>query len=495
MTTTDVDVKGLMPEGVSLIGGEFVKAKSGQVIEVVEPSTQELISTVARGAQEDVDAAVEAAADAFPAWHRMNPTHRGELLHRWGELCAERAQELAVLAAMEVGYPLNHTRNSYAGLRRYLLYFAGLADKILGHTMPSANPDFVGMTFREPYGVCGVIVPWNSPGGLMMRDLAPALAAGNTVVVKPSADAPLTCMYILKLGLEAGIPPGVLNLVNGYGSEVGEALASHPGLRHMSFTGSPETGVSIMEACAKNLTPLVLELGGKSPQIVFSDANLDKAVPIIAKAVVDRAGQVCHAGTRLLVEESIKERVVEAVAEEFRNVRVGLWYEDVDMGPLINAKQEQRVLGYMESGREEGARAVVGGHKMTGDKFAKGFFVEPTLFDQVEPSMRIAQEEIFGPVLSVLSFKDMDEAVEIANGTPFGLVASVWTDSLHRAMAMARDLEAGRIFVNSFVSGGRGGVVGDSSGGYRKSGFGRAGGYDAILEYTQVKSVIINAGE
>ncbi len=492
MTITAIDVKALVPEGTNLIGGEFVPAKSGQVIEIVDPGTQEVISTVARGTKEDVDAAVATAAEAFPAWRRMNPSQRGQLFWKWSELCVQHLEEIATLEAMEVGYPVAEARTSLRG-GYSLRYYAGLADKILGHTMPSANPDFVGMTFREPFGVCGVIVPWNAPSGLMMRDSVPALTAGNTVVVKAGEDAPLTCMYILKLGLEAGIPPGVINLVNGYGPEAGVALAEHPNVRHMSFTGSPETAGRVMEACAKNLTPLVLELGGKSPQIVFSDANLDKAVPVIVHALARKAGQVCFAGTRLLVEEPLKERVVEAVASAFSRLRVGMWYEDVEVGPLINAKQEQRVLSYLESGREEGALAVVGGHKMTDSKYAKGFFVEPTVFDQVNPSMRIAQEEIFGPVLSVLSFKDMDEAVAIANGTPYGLVASVWTESLHRAMAMARDLEAGRVYVNTYVAGAA--VIGAQASGWKRSGHGFTGGHDAVLEYTQVKSVIINAGK
>ena len=492
MTTTALDVRTLLPDGVNLIGGELVPAKSGQVIEIMDPSTQEVIARVARGDKEDVDAAVAAAAVAFPAWRRMNPTQRGQLIRQWGNLCGQHAEDLATLESMEVGHPLRKTMGVFNRMPHLVSYNADMADKILGHTLPASNPDFVGMTFHEPYGVCGIIVPWNSPGVLMMRDLTPAIAAGNTAVVKPAEDAPLTCMYMVKLSLEAGIPPGVVNVVNGYGAEAGEALASHPGVRHMSFTGSPETGSRVMEACAKNLTPLQLELGGKSPQIVFSDANLGKAVPAIVNALISNSGQVCYAGTRLLVEEPLRESLVDAVAGSFKEVRVGMWHEDVDIGPLINAKQEQRVLSYLESGLEQGAHAVVGGHKMTGSKYAKGFFVEPTVFDHVEPSMRIAQEEIFGPVLSVLSFKDPDEAIAIANGTPYGLVASVWTDSLHRAFSLAKEIEAGQVLINNYMAGSG---YGAPFGGYKRSGFGRAGGTEALLSYTHTKSVIINAGK
>jgi aldehyde dehydrogenase (NAD+) len=324
----------------------------------------------------------------------------------------------------------------------------------------------------------------------MIGDVAPAIAAGNTIVVKPAEDAPLTCLYLAKPALEAGIPPGVFNIVTGYGSEA--ALPVHPLVRHMSFTGSPETGSKVMELCAKNLVPLHLELGGKSPQIVLRDADLDTAIPAIVRQLIQNSGQICYTGTRLLIEEELRSDAVKAVTQEMQKVRIGAWNEDVDMGPLINAEQENRVLGYMDIGRDEGARVVTGGQKPEGPRYERGFFVEPTLFDEVKPDMRIAQEEIFGPVLSVLTFNDPDEAIEIANGTKYGLAAAVWTNDVKRAVRLVRGIEAGQVYVNTY---GFQSVIGAPFGGYKHSGFGRTVSHETILEYTQVKSVILNGAE
>src|SRR6202042_413134 len=260
-----------------------------------------------------------------------------------------------------------------------LTFTAGLADKVTGSTLPSMFPDVIGMTLREPYGVCGSIIPWNAPGPNTVNDAGPASAMGNTIVIKPAEDAPLTCLLLARLALEAGIPPGVINVVTGYGTEGGAALPAHPLVRRMSFTGSPETGSKIMEACARNLIPLHVELGGKAPQIVLRDANLARAVPSIVRSITLNTGQVCAAGSRLLVSQSMRAEVVDAVAEAFRQVRVGPWYEDVQMGPLISAKQERRVLGYLDIGREEGAEIVTGGRKLAGEQYDRGFFVEPTI--------------------------------------------------------------------------------------------------------------------
>jgi aldehyde dehydrogenase (NAD+) len=493
MTTTEsagpdavVDPSSLLTEGKQLIGGEWVAAFTGQTFDVINPATGDLLLRVPRGGPADTDAAVRAASDAFPAWRDTSPVVRAGLLRSWAEVCRAHGYEIDVLERMEVGHP----RWGPSGIPGTLLYTAGLADNVTGVTLPSASPDVLGMTIREPYGVCGSIIPWNVPGPIMVTDVAPAIAAGNTIVVKPAEDAPLTCLLLAKLALEAGIPPGVINVVTGYGAEAGAALPAHAGVRRMSFTGSPETGSAIMAACAKNLTPLHVELGGKAPQIVLRDADLDRAVPTIVRSITLNTGQVCAAGSRVLVEESMRGDLVSALAARFEQVRVGPWYEDVQMGPLISAKQEDRVLGYLDIGREEGAQVVCGGHKLSGERYDGGFFVEPTIFDHVRPEMRIAQEEIFGPVLSVLSYASEDEAVAIANGTRYGLNACVWTSDVGRAVRLARRVQAGQVTINGF---GSRGVIGAPWGGYKHSGFGRTMSAESVLDYTQIKTVIINA--
>jgi aldehyde dehydrogenase (NAD+) len=477
-------VTDLVTENTQLIGGEWVPAASGETFPVINPATGETIMDVPRGAAADVDAAVSAAAEAFPAWRDTSPSQRAALLMRWAELIEEHEQELDRLEISEVGRP----HWGPLPMPRMLTYFAGQADKVQGLSLPTHTPDVLGLTLREPYGVVGGIIPWNAPGPNFVMDVGPAIAAGNTIVLKPAEDAPLTGLALARLAMQAGIPPGVVNVVVGYGPEAGAALPAHPGISRMSFTGSPATGSSVMAACARNHTPLHLELGGKSPQVLLDDADLDAAVPQLTRGITLNTGQICAAGSRVVVDRKIHAEVVRRLIEAFATVRVGPGTEKVDMGPLISAKQHQRVLGYLKVGREEGAELVTGGGVPAGDKFERGFFVEPTIFDRVAPGMRIAQEEIFGPVLSVLPVDGDDEALEVANGTEYGLVAAVWSADIGRAIRMVRGLQAGQVAVNQILGGG---LIGAPFGGYKGSGFGRTMGADSVLNYTQVKTVSI----
>ena len=480
----DPRLGGLVTENTHLIGGEWVPAVSGETIEVIDPATGEILMHVPRGAAADVDAAVSAATDAFTAWRDSSPSHRAALLMRWAELIDQHEDELDRLEISDVGRP----HWGPLPMARMLTFCAGQADKVHGLSLPTQTPDVLGFTLREPYGVVGGIIPWNAPGPNFVMDVGPAIAAGNTIVIKPAEDAPLTPLALARLALEAGIPPGVVNVVVGYGAEAGAAIPAHPGISRMSFTGSPATGSAVMASCARNHTPLHLELGGKSPQVLLDDADLDAAIPQLTRSITFNTGQICAAGSRVVVDRSIHAEVVRRLAEAFAKVRVGPGTEQVDMGPLISARQRDRVLTYMSVGREEGAELVIGGGVPAGEKYGRGFYVEPTIFDQVAPDMRIAQEEIFGPVLSVIPVDGEAEALEVANGTEYGLVAAVWTSDIGRAIRMARGLQAGQVAVNQVLSAG---VIGAPFGGYKGSGFGRTMGADSVLNYTQIKTVSI----
>jgi len=485
--STREEIGELVQEGRHLIAGEWVPAQNGETIDVIDPSSGSVIGSVPSGTAEDVDAAVAAAAAAFPAWRDLSASVRTRLLYAWADLLDQHALDIDRIESFEIGRPSWGPSN----IGQIVRYYAGQADKITGMTLPTESTDVLAAVVREPYGVCASITPWNVPAGLMTYSIAPALAAGNTVVAKPAGEAPLACLFVGDLAVKAGIPAGVVNIVTGSGSVAGSALAGHPGIDHMSFTGSPTTGTAIMKACADNHTPLNLELGGKSPSIVFADADLERAVPLIVQSITFNSGQICGAGSRLLVQRSIEKQVVEAVAQHMASLSLGPASSQPHMGPLISAKQRDTVLSYIETGVREGATVVHGGRAPEDAALVDGFYVEPTLITDVQPTDVIAQEEIFGPVLTVLPFDSEDEAIRIANGTEFGLAASVFTGDVSTAIRVSKRLVSGTVTVNAI--GPFHGAIGSPHGGFRSSGFGRSHGIDAIDEYLQEKSIVINA--
>ena len=474
-----------MDRYASVIGGRDVDTE--QVIDVLDPATGETFAEVAAGGSADVDAAVVAAQAAFPAWSRTTPAVRGRLLRNLAGLITTRRGELAALESRDTGKPM---RQAYADVdvaARYFEFYAGAAEALYGDTM-TTSPDHFSYTLRQPFGVTGHIVPWNYPLQIGARTVAPALAAGNCSVLKPAEEAPLGPVMLGRLAREAGIPDGVLNVVPGYGTEAGAALAAHRGIAHLSFTGSNEVGELVAVAAAANHVPVVLELGGKSPNVVFEDADLDAAVPVITTAILQNAGQTCSAGSRLLVHRAVHAELVDRLAEAFAAVRVGPGAEDPDLGPLISGGQRERVAALVGAAVEGGnGRLRHGGGVPTGLADG-GFFFEPTLIDGVDPTSAIAQQEVFGPVLVVTPFDTEEEALRLANGTEYGLIAALWTRDVGRAHRMARDIRAGQIYVNTY---GAGGGVELPFGGVKKSGHGREKGFEGLLGYTQVKSVVV----
>jgi aldehyde dehydrogenase (NAD+) len=472
-----------VPPAQHLIDGEWVAARDGDTLDVVDPATQQVITTVARARAADVDDAVAAARRAFPGWAATNPSERGALIRRWADLIIANVEALAAVEAQDVGKPLSGGRMNMYIAHGIIDYFAGAADKLTGVTLPTRTPDYLGYTVPEPYGVCAVVIPWNVPAVLTAANVAPALAAGNTVVLKPSEVAPLAPFALVELARQAGFPPGVVNVVAGLGPEAGVALTSNPGIDHISFVGSTATGRAIMAAAAQNLVPVKLELGGKSPNVVFADADLDTAIPAIVASITETAGQNCYAGSRLVVQASVHDEVVERIAAAMAAIKTGPWDSDPDMGPLVNATQFERVTGFLEQAPHEGARLVTGGAPAGG-----GWFVQPTVYDNVDAGMRIAREEIFGPVLAVQPFQDLAEATRLMNGTDFGLLACIWTNDVSRALRLAKDVRSGQVAVNQFHDAG---VIGFPFNMQKDSGFSRGGGYGALREYTQEKAVAI----
>ncbi len=473
-----------------LIDGKWLEAASGKTFETINPSTGEVLATVAEGDAEDIDRAVDAARRAFRGpWSKFKPFERQNLLLKLADLVEHHFDELAALDTLDMGAPIARTRGSRQRALGMLRYYAGQAVSIHGETIENSLPgEYVSFTLKEPVGVVGAIIPWNGPLSATIWKIGPVLATGCTVVLKPAEEAPLTPLRLAELCQEAGIPTGVVNVVPGFGETAGAALAAHPDVDKVAFTGSHLTGQKIIAASAGNLKRVSLELGGKSPDVVFADADLDAAVPGAGMAVFANSGQICSAGTRLFVERKIYDEFTARVAAFGKSLRVGDSRDpETQVGPLVSAEQLDRVTGYLAIGRQEGARPLAGGERLTEGEMAKGFFVPPTVFADVKDDMRIAQEEIFGPVISAIPFTDVEEVIERANRTSFGLGSGLWTRDVSKAHKLARGIRAGSVWINCYQAM-------DPAvpfGGYKMSGYGRESGKQHVEEYLNVKAVWI----
>ncbi|MGN6516159.1 MAG: aldehyde dehydrogenase family protein [Rhizomicrobium sp.] len=465
------------------IGGRWADAKN--TIPIEDPSTGETIGTLAAGGAGDVDAAVGAAISAQKgAWGKLTAAERGRILMKMSGAVADKADALADMEARDVGKPLKQARADALALSRYLEFYAGAADKLHGETIPYLA-DYTVYTLREPHGVTAHIIPWNYPMQIIGRSVVGALAAGNATVVKPAEEASLTALAFARIAEESGLPAGALNVVTGVGDETGAALAGHPGIHHLSFTGSTAVGALVQAAAGRNAVPVTLELGGKSPQVVFADADLERALPFLVNAGIQNAGQTCSAGSRILVERPIYRTLLEKMAERYRALRVGAAKDDLDVGPLISAAQKTRVEGFIARGRKDGLPVAAEG-KIDPSAPRGGHYVAPVLFADVAQDHVLARDEIFGPVQVVIPFDSEEDAVRIANGTDYGLVAGVWTRDGSRALRMARAIQTGQVFINNY---GAGGGVELPFGGVGKSGHGREKGFEALYAFTRLKTV------
>ena len=468
-----------------IVAGRATEAVTGKTFEVFDPSTGKVLTEVPRGANGDIDAAVSAAREAFEdgRWSGLRPGKRAEILFKLGELIKRNISELAQLESLDAGKPIKMSSGEMWAVGDVFRYYSGWPTKIYGETLPS-DPNMLIYSLREPMGVCGGIIPWNFPMIMASWKVAPALAFGNTVVLKPAEQTPLTAIRLGELCLEAGVPEGVVNVVTGFGDEAGQALAQHLDVDKIAFTGSTEVGRKVLRASEGNLKRVSLELGGKSPNIVFADANMRRASKGSMFGVFLNSGQVCTAGTRILVERAVHDEFVESLVEATNTMKLGpALDEDSGMGPVVSSEQMERITGYIDIGRSEGAEIATGGEAVS--DLGDGYYVQPTVFTNVRNDMRIAQEEIFGPVAAVIPVDDVDEAIAVANDTIYGLAAAVWTNDLSKAHRVAKGIKAGTVWINT--AGPLDPSV--SFGGYKQSGFGRELGLHSMENYTQTKSV------
>ncbi|HUR90756.1 MAG TPA: aldehyde dehydrogenase family protein [Ramlibacter sp.] len=472
------------------IANQSQASTSGRTIPVIDPSDGQPYEEIQRGSAEDIDVAVRSARNCYDSvWSKLSAPERGRLLMRLSNKIADHAEELAAIEQRDCGKPTKQARADALALVRYFEFYAGACDKLTGQTLPYLD-GYTVLTWREPHGVTGHVIPWNYPMQIFGRSVGGALAAGNVCVVKPSEDACLSLIRVAQLAAEVGFPAGAINIVTGYGHEVGDALARHPGVDHISFTGSPSVGTIIQQVAAERHCPVTLELGGKSPQIIFEDADLEQALPVVINAIVQNAGQTCSAGSRVLIQKTIYEALLDKLATAFENLRVGPAAMDLDVGPLIRQTQQQRVWDFLSDAQVAEIPMVAQG-RIVDEAPEGGYYQAPTLLRDVPVTHRLAQEEVFGPVLAAMSFKDEDEAVQLANATHFGLVAGIWTRDGGRQLRVAKRVKSGQVFINNY---GAGGGVELPFGGVKSSGYGREKGFEALYGFTTLKTVAIKHG-
>jgi len=474
---------------MQVIDGKLVDAVSGERIDVVCPSDGKVFASIPSAGAADVDRAVRAARRAFDEgpWARMPAVERGRILTRLGLLVEKNGDELAALESRDTGKPARQGRADVTATMRYYEFYGGAGDKIHGDTIPFLE-GYTALTLREPHGVVAGIIPWNYPLQILARVAGAALAMGNTLVVKPAEDASLTAIRIAELALEAGFPEGVFNVITGYGHQAGAALSAHPDVDYVTFTGSPATGTAIQQAAAGNNRGVTMELGGKSPQIVFADADMDKALPVLVNAIIQNGGQTCSAGSRVLIERPIYEEVATALAKRFSALVAGPHDADFDLGALISAKQRQRVASMVAEAEKAGIPVLARG-SIRSDAPEGGFYFAPVLFGTVDPASTVAREEVFGPVLTLFPFESEEEAVRLANGTDYGLVAGVWTRDGGRQHRVAKRVRSGQVFVNGY---GAGGGIELPFGGFKRSGHGREKGFEALYDMSATKTIVFN---